>query len=63
MGYGGKSQIRSIELRAGLLAIEMLISVSGLSVPGLIEDEIWIVEGDESPVIFELKMRINATDF
>lgn len=62
MAYVGQHQILVSELRAALLAIEMIVAVSSLSVPGLL-DEYWFVDGDKTVVIFNLKMIINAQEF
>ena len=62
MANAGQHQILASELLAALLVIEMLISVSSLSVPGLLPEYL-LVEGDRTKDIFKLKMRINAKDF
>ena len=62
MAYIEQDQILVSELRAALLATAMLIAVSGLSVPGFL-DEYSLVEGDHSKYIFNLNLRINAQNF
>ena len=62
MLHVGQDQIQVCELLSALVAIVMLGSISGLSVPGLLH-EYWLVEGDQSEVVFKLNILINATAF